>query len=177
MGENDTAATLKTTSTVVNDVLKEGTIIKPNFDLEDSSIKAQHTSYSKKTGFTFPDSSIPGMFSIGANEQIEVREPVVVYVYDETNTGATGPSPIYVYFNLKNEIAENGKIYFLRKDETKVLNEGEYFWYTDKNKQLLTYCGPGTEIENRTGGNIYKLDSATKITTEDILEQGLSIVP
>lgn len=181
MGENDTAATLKTTSTVINDVLKEGTIIKPNFDLEDSSIKAQHTSYSKKTGFTFPDSSIPGMFSIGANEQIEVREPVVVYVYDETNTGATGPSPIYVYFNLKDEIPdEQGRIYFLTKDgpdSTRILNEGEYFWYTDKNKQLLTYCGPGTEIENHTGGGIYKRDTATKITTEDILEQGLSIVP
>lgn len=180
MGENDTAATLKTTSTVVNERLEEGTIIRPNFDLEDSSIKAQHTSYSKKTGFTFPDSSIPGMFSIGANEQIEVREPVVVYVYDETNTGATGPSPIYVYFNLKEEIAEDGKIWFLTADgegKTRILNEGEYFWYTDKNKQLLTYCGPGTEIENCTGRGIYKRDTATKITTEDILEQGLSIVP
>lgn len=177
MTADSSAATLNTTSTVVNREYSAGTIIKPNFDIEDSAIKSHRTNFSKKTGFTFSNTNVTGMFTIGANEQIEIREPVEVYVYDETN-GQNGYNPTYVYFNINNEIAnDNGQIIFLENNKTKILEEGEYFWYTDKNKQLLTYCGPGTQIENKTGGTICKLATSTKVTTEDILENGISVVP
>jgi hypothetical protein len=127
MTADSSAATLNTTSTVVNREYSAGTIIKPNFDIEDSAIKSHRTNFSKKTGFTFSNDNVTGMFTIGANEQIEIREPVEVYVYDETN-GQNGYNPTYVYFNINNELAnDNGQIVFLENNKTKILEEGEYF--------------------------------------------------
>lgn len=64
------------TSSVVNKVLKAGDIIKPNFKLSDSGSvhSLQSTSYSKKTGFAFSEMSLEGMFTMDANQQIELRK-------------------------------------------------------------------------------------------------------
>lgn len=64
------------TSSVVNKVLKAGDIIKPNFKLSDSGSvhSLQSTSYSKKTGFAFSEMALEGMFTMDANQQIELRK-------------------------------------------------------------------------------------------------------
>ena len=64
------------TSSVVNKVLKAGDIIKPNFKLSDSGSvhSLQSASYSKKTGFAFSEMSLEGMFTMDANQQIELRK-------------------------------------------------------------------------------------------------------
>lgn len=70
-------------STVVNKVYKTGICIRPNFKLIDSatSHSSEGVSYSKKTGYNFTDVSEgnpDGLFSLSANEQIEIIEPVIV---------------------------------------------------------------------------------------------------
>lgn len=67
------------TSAVVNKTYPAGTIIKPNFELADSATvhSNENKSWSKKTGFAF-DYSIDGMFTMSANEQIEIREKVAI---------------------------------------------------------------------------------------------------
>lgn len=72
------------TSTVINkkypETSGETIVIRPNFQLADSATvhTTQSTSYSKKTGFSFSSTSIEGMFTMDANQQIEIREKVEV---------------------------------------------------------------------------------------------------
>lgn len=68
---------------VVNEILGEKTIIKPNFDLCDSSVYSGSHSYSKKNNFYFNSAdiggaNIEGMFTLGTSEQICVESLVNV---------------------------------------------------------------------------------------------------
>jgi hypothetical protein len=74
------------TKTVVNEYYGPGTIIKPNFKLTDSELYNKNHSFSKKDGFYFADEpSIPGMFTLGTDEQICIREIIQVEL-DEDGT-------------------------------------------------------------------------------------------
>jgi hypothetical protein len=64
--------------TVVNKVYTEGDIIRANFNLIDSSLYHNNHSYSKRDGFSFDGYQPEGMFTLGANEQIEIRDIVKV---------------------------------------------------------------------------------------------------
>jgi hypothetical protein len=60
---------------VVNKYYGPGTIIRPNFALMDSSLYHNNHSYSKRDGFVFNEVTVPeGMFTLGVNEQIEIRD-------------------------------------------------------------------------------------------------------
>lgn len=89
-------------STVVNKVWPAGTFIKPNFKLIDSatSHSDEGVSYSKKSGYNFSGGSVSnpeGMFSLAANEQIEIISPVVVNLGPEESATDTSSSLVNVY--------------------------------------------------------------------------------
>lgn len=182
--ENSSAATIATTSEVVNTYYDAGTIIRPNFSIRDSIARHEEgKSYSKqlnRDAYNFSDKighpGIEGLFSLGTDEQIDIREPVSVLVYAENNTTTETFDPVYVYFNLNNE-RKYDTITLVEAGGSYILEEGEYFWYTDKNKQTLTYCGAGCEIENHSNLNITKAAETNTVSTEDIFEHGLAIVP
>jgi len=175
--------TLATSSSVVNIVYKKGDFIKPNFDLQDSTAKNETGSrWAKTTGFTFPNTyTIPGMFSLGTSEQIDIREIVQVYVYEPSNSSKNSNLPINVYFNLQDE-PQDGDFWIPfngtdGKAGKYILKEGEYFWYTDAKKTTITYIGAGTEIENYTSQRIQKDANTKRISTDEILENGLADIP
>lgn len=179
-----------TTSTIVNKVYEAGTIIRPSGftdGLKESSLVAADKTYSKtKTSGTGYDTSwnISGMFALGTSEKIEIRAPKETSIYDTGNTEAQHYNPTYVYFNI-NDKPKNNIITFLDawEDPTedppnppeRILKENEYFWYTDINKQTLTFVGAGSRIVNHSPYAITK--SSSGVSTEDILEKGLSIIP
>ena len=144
MTETTTAASLVTTSEVINTYYGPGTIIRVNFAAKDSSKKHEDgASYSKTTGYDFTanlgnnyKNLVPGLYSLGANEQIEIREKVSVFVYDEANTKTSGNAPVYVYFNLLDENPTANTVFLNSAVNTdgklsdipfRTLNEGEYF--------------------------------------------------
>jgi hypothetical protein len=69
--------------TVVNKVYSEGDIIRANFELIDSALHHNNHSYSKKDGFSFAGQTPEGMFTLGTNEQIEIRDIVQVDLDEE----------------------------------------------------------------------------------------------
>jgi hypothetical protein len=64
---------------VINKYYGEGDIIRPNFDIVDSLLYHNNHSYSKRDGFSFNEVTNPeGLFTLGVNEQIEIRDIVQV---------------------------------------------------------------------------------------------------
>ena len=179
--------------TVVNECYtgKAGVIIKPNFKLLDSSKYRETHSYSKTTGYDFSEfTEIPqpeGMFTLGVNEQIEIRDIAKVSL-DEVSSN--------VYWELQNEVPdENGRILFNWDDDwvnkttgeaseegatdaialSHTLREGEYFYYTNKEKTDIAYYGSGTKITRTVNTpKIYKNVKDSSISSEDIASVGLS---
>jgi hypothetical protein len=70
----------KETKSVINKYYGPGTIIRPNFALTDSTLyHSSGHSYSKTSGFYFKETTTPeGMFTLGVNEQIEIRDIVKI---------------------------------------------------------------------------------------------------
>ena len=160
--------------------------LEPKFNLKPSStIQATPTKIIEaETKFTIlggtnigsTHSSTKGalrMLSFGANEQLEIREPVIIKFEPK---GTEGQKNIFVYWSLNNGSSE------FKFDETKsyVLKDGEYFFYTDANQTDLAWYGSGCEIKWEGTGNpvtLKKAENADEVSVEDILENGISIVP
>lgn len=163
-----------------DDITAEGTgipsefsgIIKPNFDLYDSATEAvsgSGRSWSKKTGFIW--TTIPGMFALNGQQQIEVREFVETQIKE---------SPTYCYWSLKN-----GGNLVLTKDTSistpntyeYILDNDEYFFYTDSLKNSLVTLGSGTSIKicsaNDQGNQIILKLEDTNIDLDDIASKGI----
>lgn len=164
-------------SAVVNKVYPAGTIIRVSKDLTDSKDYRLEHNYSKTTGFDFKAElgkiegagTVDGMFTLSTNEQIEIRE----FVQVKLDKQATN-----IYWNLNDESEDSdGNIVFpLDKDHpTYTLQDNEYFYYTDKDKQTLVYYGAGTKL---TRGDktpkIYKSVNDNQITAEEIASEGLT---
>lgn len=159
-------------SATINKVYSEGAIVRVSKDLTDSADYRLTHNYSKTSGYDFTadlGGNIAGMFTLGTDEQIEIRE----FIQVKLDKQATN-----IYWNLNNE-SENsaGNIVFpLDKDHpTYTLQDNEYFYYTDKDKQTLVYYGAGTKLTR--GANtptIYKSVNDNHITTEEIASEGLT---
>jgi hypothetical protein len=134
----------------VNVYYGPGTLIRPNFDLGDSLAVSGKTKFyktdnygpwTKADGSVLATSSIPGMFAFGVHEQVEIREQIKVEL-DSSNTN--------IYWELLDEDAlvdDNNKIKFPFDESGRyTLQAGEYFYYTDGNKQDIAYYGAGTVI-------------------------------
>ena len=177
--------------TVVNKVYTEGDIIRANFILIDSALYHNNHSYSKRDGFTFAGQQPEGMFTLGTNEQIEIRDIVQV----ELNEGST-----YLYWTLNSDDPNKNSNEFIfnedyninpstRKDANGVtwgtveepihnaytLKEGEHLYYTNSKKQDLVYYGYGTLIvKNNPGLKLVKNSRNGEVSEEEIMTNGLA---
>ena len=165
-------------SAVVNKVYPAGTIIRASKGLIDSKdYRGLGHNYTKtdKAGFDFTAElgkigvaeEVNGMFTLGTNEQIEIRD----FVQVKLDKQATN-----IYWNLNNEQEQDGKIYFPWNDQgVYTLQDNEYFYYTDKDRQTLVYYGAGTKLtKGRNTPEIYKSVKDNQITAEEIASEGLT---
>lgn len=160
-----------------------GTIIKFNFDCQDSQYHREHSydAWSKQSGFSF---NIEGMYTFGVNEQVEIRDFAIVtlggtesaayaYVYWQRNDDNKYPNKTSVSFEWNEDPVDPDD------PDTKYLSytlkEGEYFYYTDNNKLDIAMYGNGTKItRSKTTIELTKDKANESLTSEDILMQGLA---
>lgn len=171
---------------VVNKVYYAGTIIKPNFDLLPSNTNSAQPS--KKSGFSFTE--FDGMYTMSSTEQIEIRKEAVVYLGGYQADGTTqinGQEYAYVYWETNNDIettsilGSDGSrqtiLTFPFNEETNeyTLQDGEYFYYTDKNKTDMAYYGSGTVVRRSNSNVVLQKvkEDAENIDSETILSSGL----
>lgn len=165
-----------TSGSIINTTYGAGTIIKPNFQLVDSDYYHINHSFNKTSGYSFADSgytSPDGMFTLGSNEQIEIREFVKVKL-DKNNT--------YLYWQRNDEksyINSKAEVKFKFNEENNTsytLKEGEYLCYTDTNKTDFAYYGAGTVIR-KVGTNVPSLaknKNTQQVSLSDIATLGLA---
>ena len=162
----------------VREVYENGTIIKPNgFEdgLKDSSVYGSLGNSSHKTvDFTISSGSksVVPMYSLGANEQIEIRDLAKV-VLDKNTLPES--SSIYVYKNFNNcsELESTKNVDDLGK-RTYTLKDGEYIFYTDQNKAEFAYFSAGTEVTLE--GNIV-IPEFEAIDLATIFDTGINEIP
>lgn len=162
----------------VREVYESGTIIKPNgFEdgLKDSSVYGSLGNSSHKTiDFTSSSGSksVVSMYSLGANEQIEIRDLARV-VLDKTTLPESSSIYVYKNFNYCSELEstknvdDNGK-------RTYTLKDGEYIFYTDQNKAEFAYFSAGTEVTLE--GNII-IPEFEAIDLATIFDTGINEIP
>ena len=162
-----------------NIVYSEGTIIRPSgFEtgLIDSTYKEQMgTSWAKRNvNFQATDEKVESghspqtvvnLHSLGANEQIEIRDwSRVVLNREKLNENTT----LYVYKDFDNIDLENAA----RKDIFQyTLKEREHIFYTDAAKADAGVFGPGTTVTLKR----VSIPSAGKIDLQTILDNGLDV--
>lgn len=149
---------------------KDKLIIRPNFDLKNrtGSSPANGNSFGQFNGAT--PSTIQSMYSLGANETIEVLEPSEVTL---------NKSYTYLYWHVNDEASyvENNVI-SLRFDEDNetayTLKDGEYLCYTDINKSDLVVYTSGTRIRKFGNIELTKSISDLEVSAEEILTNGIA---
>lgn len=191
------------TKTVMNQTYSKGTIIKPNFDLTDSELYKNNHSFSKKTGFSFPEvKNLEGLFTLGANEQICIRDIVKIdldsdgtYLYwirndenpDELKHVFTFDEyyPDSAYADIQNYTGgvKNPR-YVEGGSEPEwlpnayVLKEGEQLYYTDSKKLDLAFYGTGSLIvKHQDTPTLIKDTQEGTVSAEDIITYGLNAIP
>ena len=158
-------------------------IIKPNFDLIDTSnstrtrtkkpdstefdvdgaeiMPKEHTGSGSGASAKVTDSEHGGLLSLGAQEQIEIRNFSRVVFKTGTN---------FYLASSKRELAT------LKQGEN-ILEDGEYLYYTDTNKIDFAYFGPGTGVYLPAAGSVLFTPADTDLSAADILAQGISVIP
>lgn len=172
------------TGTPVSEVYEENTIIRPSFNLIDSrNYKKQQHSPTKTSGYNIESlTSHPtklseiqnngGMFTLGTNEQIELRDIAQVYLdgsslnlYWIRQEDATVKEGGTAYFYFDNDIPGN------TTGTYHTLLEGEYIYYTDGSKLDYGWYGKGTRIKK---GDYTPILSKIKQNEADLQKQILS---
>jgi hypothetical protein len=132
---------------------------------------------------------MPGMFTLGTNEQVEVRELIQVTLNGRNTNlyweipGLVSTSGGYLEFPFDEEpVNKNTGEAWKASDGDSVkfytaytLKEGEYLYYTDMNKSNIAYYGFGSTI--RRGINtptIFKYVSDDVINTAEISTNGIN---
>lgn len=112
--------------------------------------------YAKESGYS-SSWGILGMFSLGTNETIEMRDFVV--------SKLTTVTPCYW-------LIQDGEIPFDENNEY-ILEEGEYFFYTNSAKTELVTLGSGTKLTKSSTSTLsYKIDEK-KINIDDVASRGI----
>lgn len=154
----------------VTEVYGEGTIIRPSgFEagLIDSSVL--DSTPVKTISFVSGGNNITqkAMHSLGANEQIEIRDFAKVELSHETFNNA---SAVYIYKNFNGcpelEATDGPRTYTLK--------DGEYIFYTDASKAEFAYFTSGTQVT--MSGNA-KLPEFEIIELATIFEAGINEIP
>lgn len=175
-------------------VYKKGDIIKPNFRLSDSEAwhKANHSYTKQGVADKFahvPIEAIDGMFTLGTNEQIEVRSIITV----ELNSPNTN-----LYWDIPGLVSTKGGYMVFPFDEAPInkadgrpwtesdgednkmysaytLKEGETLCYTDMNKSNIAMYGFGTTItRGHATPTIFKYTSDDVISSDQIATNGIN---
>ena len=191
------------TKQVINKYYGKGTIIKANFALIDSDIYASSHTASKKTGYDFSNwvQNPAGMFTLGTNEQICIREPAAIRLFEPKKDNAAASKRYYIYFIRNDDVNDIGRQYFTfdeHYDTTDIaynaytLKEGEYVFFTDSSKMNLGYYGNGTTViitnninhtndlgstADKNNDEIYKDNNLGKVSYEDIIQNGITAIP
>lgn len=161
----------------VTKVYEAGTIIRPTgFEpglIDSVALKNGGKSYTKedvsfKTN-TNSGAEIVKLHSLGANEQIEIRDFARVVLQHDTLTN------LYMYKNFDCEILESNAFNdAATNSRSYTLKDGEYIFYTDYNKAELAFFTNGTKVEIKGSVVIPKFD---KIEIATILDTGIDEVP
>ena len=191
-----------------NTIIRSATELQDSMEMYDSNIKFNKTGgYSFKLLKNSGDPSDPdtfgsrfgedpdGMYTLGIDDKIEIREPVSVSLFDEEKK-LTTDDEVYLYFILNDEKEKDGYIEFPfgedvpadlsdvdenPYDDEYTLKEGEYLFYTNKNKLDVAFYGNGTVVKRVCGKDrkltLKKSTSDEKITEADILEKGTAAIP
>ena len=158
---------------VINKYYGEGDIIRPNFDIVDSLLYHNNHSYSKRDGFSFNEVANPeGLFTLGVNEQIEIRDIVQVNLDAENAC---------LYWNLKSDNPEVLTNRFVFRENygggtnnAYTLKEGEYLYYTTSQKQNLAYYGAGSiVVKGDATAELIKYTTDGEVSSEEIATNGL----
>ena len=161
-----------------------GTILKPagfeNGLIDSTSYANKGHSATKTVDFGTPGSPIEkNMFSFGANEQVEIREPSAVTLNKDLfeNSAAIW---IYKNFNDCPELEEitndttgltgDGE----RINNSYTLKDGEYIFYTDYSKAEFAYFTTGTKV-TLTGKTFLPKFEVIDIST--IFDSGIESIP
>ena len=147
-------------------------VIRANFSLIDSLLHHNNHSYSKTDGFDFASKTPEGMFTLGTNEQIEIREVVKVKL-DE-------PS-MYLYWTLNSDDPEEPsefkfeESYGTGTNNAYTLKEGEHLYYTNSKKQDLVYYGAGSTVVRKNPNlSLIKYATSGQVSEEEIMTYGLA---
>ena len=171
--EDGTSQTQKS----VTEVYGKDTIIRPS-GFEGSLIDSSISDKSSHKNITFEGVGPVAMYSLGASEQIEIRDFSRVVLNKEKLGDAM--SKIYVYKNFNCDtlegISTDGSSYESgkRTNSTYTLKDGEYIFYTDQNKSEFAYFTTGTEV-TLTGG--LKLIPQDTIDLATIFDSGIDAIP
>lgn len=162
------------TTVIKNVVIPAGSIVKANCELVDSEEKAQESNYSKTADYgpwILPDKTlittamVPGMFTLGATEQIEVREPIEVQLDDAISN---------LYWEIKDPVIRNGFEVFPFSEGSYILQPGEYLFYTNEAKESFVYYGAGTEIrKGKQTPDIKRREGMAKMSSNEINDAGV----
>ena len=160
----------------INCCYGEGTILKANFALQDSETRSAIKKFSKSLdskaqwvdseGAPVPESGPLSMYTLGTSEKIEVLDFIKVTLDDTLN--------IYWIRNDKKLEFEFDEEFDGKAYTAYTLKDGEYFYYTDENKQDLAFAGSGTVIKKVGNFTLKKLQTDTAPTAEQIEELGLA---
>lgn len=159
----------------VKEIYEAGTIIRPiGFEadtglVDSTAYAASHTPF--KT-VAFNETTRVGMHSLGANEQIEIRDFAKVTLNEETFRDS---AVVYVYKNFKcpeleTASYENGE----RINNSYTLKDGEYVFYTDQNKAEYACFTTGTEVV--LNGSV-KIPERKIIDLATLLDNGPQDIP
>lgn len=173
--KDDSGAERKTVINKVYDVDENGNgiIIRANFDLIDSALYHNNHSYSKKDGFSFAGRQPEGMFTLGTNDQIEIRDIVQVDLNEES---------MYLYWTLNSDDPEASfnefkftESYDGKANTAYTLKDGEHLYYTNSKKQDLVFYGAGTLIvKNPDTPTLRKYSTNGEVSEEEIMTNGLA---
>lgn len=171
-------------------VYSSGTIIKPNFAIADSEDWYNSNHAYTKHNVTFEEySNVTSMFTLGTDEQIEIREVIQVEIAEQNAN---------LYWEIPNLVSTQGGYLEFPWDEEPInkntgnpwrvedgeankmysaytLKEGEYLYYTDMNKSDIAFYGFGSTIRRKHNTpTIFKYVSDDVVSSEDISTMGLS---
>ena len=149
-----------------------------------------------KNLFKINGTSIGGMFSVGANDTIEIREPVQVDLKPKDDDGDSKNILIYWEISSDRHLGDHSNVdndtdnlyTFLTNDSSNqegapakyILGPGEYFYYTDESMLNVAYYGQGSEIEIiSTDASILTLQKQRnqQLDFEKIQDEGYSAIP
>lgn len=167
-----------TVKAAVTEIYGEGTIIRPNgfkAGLIDSAEYEKNGNTKTKSVIFAQVSNVPiNMYSLGAQEQIEIRELAEVSI---SKTSFNDAAAVYIYKNFNNcpalEIRDTDE-YGNRINNSYTLKDGEYIFYTDKDKSEFAYYTSGTEV---TLSGKLVLPKFDVIELSTIFDSGIQEIP